>query len=163
MATKNLSEKPELSTTTSTCTSSAINEDLVHNMSYLSLYDSHKTIKPNKARSKNGSVQTNDTQGKKDKIIILEEKFNRSELKGIANIGNDYTQYVNLDLVYKIGGEILYIAPYQLERLDQNKRIAIPYSYNIKMKDVKYILWDFIVKRSKIEVNIENLDYEKFD
>ncbi len=92
---ESLSEKlePSKPSTSSTCTNE-IKEDLVLNMSYLSLYDRHKTIKPNKVRSKNASIQNNDVLNKNEKIIIPEEKFNRSELKDMANIGTEYSELI---------------------------------------------------------------------
>ncbi len=80
----------------------------------------------------------------------------------LSNIGDDYSEYVNLDVIFTIGDTVLYTAPVQKGKILPNQKIIIPYNYDFKVKDVKYIVWDMIIKKEKMDVNIENLQYEKW-
>lgn len=79
-----------------------------------------------------------------------------------SNTGDDYTNYINFNLVYRMSGEVLYELPLEIGRLLPNKRVSVPYSHDLKIGDVKYVFWDMIVSRKKIEVSVERVDYEKF-
>ncbi len=81
----------------------------------------------------------------------------------ISNIGYDYTEYLNYDIVYKIGGETLKVEQISAGRIDAQNRKTLSYVHDIKMKEIKYIVWDMLVKKQNIELSIENVNYKKYE
>jgi hypothetical protein len=79
-----------------------------------------------------------------------------------SNIGDDHTNYINFNIVYRINEELLYEIPLEVGKVSANKKVTIPYSYDLRVEDIKYMFWDMIVNRKKIEVSVEKLDYERF-
>jgi len=79
------------------------------------------------------------------------------------NIGSDYTSFINYDIVYSIGSTRLQSISNNAGRLDPGGSITIPFAYDIKLKDIQYgSTWDLILGKNKIDINIENVNYEKF-
>lgn len=81
----------------------------------------------------------------------------------ISNVGNDYSSYLNYEVVYKIGNEELKRVQYNYGRIDANIQVTVPYSQDILLSDIAYgRTWDLIFGQQKITIQIENLDYERF-
>lgn len=94
---------------------------------------------------------------------ILEEViYTSSGTFVFTNIGNDHTNYLNFYIVYSLEGETLDIVPFEKGKLDSNRVVNVPYSYNLKIKKIRYVLWDLLVKQRNIDVEIKNLNYERF-
>lgn len=76
------------------------------------------------------------------------------------NEGNDYTSFINYDVVYSIETKQLQTISKSTGRLDPGMSITIPFFYNIKVKDIQYgSTWDLILGKNNININIENVKF----
>ena len=82
----------------------------------------------------------------------------------LTNNGDDYSSYVTYDISYSLSGETLNsnLDHKQIGSIPTGGTLSIPYSYDLKVKDIKYALWDLIVNQEKVRIEVKNLDYEKF-
>ena len=94
---------------------------------------------------------------------ILNDVIYTSEVDvTFTNQGDDYTSYIDYDVVYYVGTERLDTYNESTERLDANRSITIPHHHEIRVKDIPPTLWDSITRVGKITVEIENLEYESW-
>jgi hypothetical protein len=78
------------------------------------------------------------------------------------NVGDDYTQYINYNVVYKTKGQTITSSTKDAGTLEVGKSKTITDSYEIKLKDIPYALWDFIQGKEIITFDIPNVQYEKY-
>lgn len=96
--------------------------------------------------------------------IIDETIYTSSGEFILTNVGDDHTNFINFDIIYSIGDEILKVEPKHSEKVNPNERVIAPYIYEFKIKDIKHVFWDMIFNRKKIDVKIDenSLDYETY-
>lgn len=85
----------------------------------------------------------------------------------IKNIGNDYTSFVNFDIILTISNNVVTRESVSLTRVDSNEVITKSYKYDIKLKQVPSLVIDILkqyLQTQKIDwdITIQNLRYEKF-
>ena len=79
-----------------------------------------------------------------------------------TNTGDDYTTYLSYYITYKIGDKVLSSSPVYIDKkIKPNQIVSVPYLYEIKVGDIENIFWNLLTD-NKIDVKIENLNYEKF-
>jgi hypothetical protein len=79
-----------------------------------------------------------------------------------VNSGNDYSSYVNYDVVYYTGGVELNREHRTQGRIDVNGALSDEIKNEILLKDVPISIWDFIINHDKVSIEIENIDYQKY-
>lgn len=80
-----------------------------------------------------------------------------------TNHGSDYTSFIDYNIIYSIGDVELLNIPETSKRLNTGESITIPHTYEIKLKDIRYgSTWNLILGRNKINIEIDNLDYEQY-
>ncbi len=82
----------------------------------------------------------------------------------LQNVGNDYSSYVNFDVVFRVDGNEVKRIQEKIGHIGINESISRPYSYSITVADLPEFLLRSLSedKGSKITVAIENIQYERF-
>lgn len=80
----------------------------------------------------------------------------------IKNTGDDYTSFVTFDVIYKIEDKPLYIKEVSIGRIDPNDYKTEIVTYEVKIKDIPVVLWNYILGKYNVKAYISNLRYEKF-
>lgn len=94
---------------------------------------------------------------------MLEDTVYKSQVTfALKNIGDDYTDHLKYDVTYKLGNDTLASQQDSYGRLDVGQTIAKTYTHEIKVKDIAATLWNLILHRGDIRIEVQNLDYERF-
>jgi hypothetical protein len=82
----------------------------------------------------------------------------------VKNEGDDYTQYVNYNLVYEVSGHELRSIPASIGIIKEGEEKTIVYDEEILLKDVPNLLLNSISTwNTKWDIKAENLNYERFN
>jgi hypothetical protein len=81
----------------------------------------------------------------------------------IQNIGNDYTEYVRFDIVFKLINSEVKRVQESIGRLNVGETQNKHYEYELKLADVPNALINAVTQKStQWDVQIQNVDYQKF-
>jgi len=81
----------------------------------------------------------------------------------ILNRGNDYTEYVNFDVVFELVGNEVKRVEESIGRLDENQMLTKHYEYKFNLAEIPNTLWNMITKQSSDwTIEIQNVRYKKF-
>lgn len=80
----------------------------------------------------------------------------------VENVGNDYTSYLNYDLVLLIGNEVIDKETVSLGKLNQGQVIIKHFSFSTTLADIPSNLISYITEQVEPTVEVRNGDYEKF-
>lgn len=83
----------------------------------------------------------------------------------IQNTGDDYSSFVTFEVVYSIGNKTLERVPQSYGQISSNLKTTMKYSHDIKVIDLGDILgevFNLLLGKSKINIEITDVQYEKF-
>lgn len=80
----------------------------------------------------------------------------------VTNIGDDYTSYLNYDIVLLIGGEVINKESASLGRLNQGQTVTKHFSFSTTLTDIPSQLISYITSQVEPTVEIRNGVYERF-
>jgi len=81
----------------------------------------------------------------------------------ISNIGNDYTNYINFDMVFKLQNIEIDRKKISLNKINLGESKTEIYSKKIEAKDVPSMLVNFVLEESTDwSIGVERLEYEKY-
>ena len=81
----------------------------------------------------------------------------------IQNSGNDYTEYVRFDIVFKLINSEVKRVPESIGRLNVGETQNKHYEYELKLGDIPNTLYNAITQKStQWDIQIQNIKYEKF-
>lgn len=82
----------------------------------------------------------------------------------ITNKGNDYSSFLNYDIVFIISNTETKRFTVTKSRIDANTQVADTQSYELKARDIPSILFSLITKQStEWSIGIQNINYERFE
>jgi hypothetical protein len=82
----------------------------------------------------------------------------------VKNEGDDYSEYVNYDLVYEVSGNELRSIPNSLGMIKEGEEKTLVYEEKILLKDVPKLLLNSISNwNAKWDIKVENLNYRRFN
>lgn len=81
----------------------------------------------------------------------------------IENQGDDYSEYVNFDVIFEVSNTEVSSIKDSLGRLDVGEKITRTYHKKILLKEVPDLLWNLIKEgNANWDIKIDNLNYKKF-
>lgn len=81
----------------------------------------------------------------------------------VQNIGNDYTEYVRFNIVFKLINSEVKRVPESIGRLSIGETQNKHYEYELKLEDIPNTLINAVNQKStQWDVQIQNINYEKF-
>jgi hypothetical protein len=81
----------------------------------------------------------------------------------IKNSGDDYSEYVNYNVIFEVSGQQVRSIPTSLGRLNEGEEKTIDYHEEILLKDIPNLLLNSIVGgNTNWEIKVNNLNYKKF-
>lgn len=81
----------------------------------------------------------------------------------VQNIGNDYTEYIGFDIVFKLINSEVKRVPESIGRINIGETQNKHYEYELNLADIPNTLINAVTQKStQWDVQIQNINYEKF-
>lgn len=80
----------------------------------------------------------------------------------IINTGDDYTNYLNYEIILSIDGSDLDKKSFSYQRVDTGANVIQHVSFSTALKDIPELLLNLITTQTEPKIKIDNIDYEKF-